>query len=171
MCQVVHLCKHRVKLNFASKSNAFHNYSNMFSLFSPHPGIFGTFNRESYDDWTLPSGEVTNNVYEFLNKYELSGKPQCQLKALEKKTQKKCEDAPSYRCEKFFNEDSSPLAQYFDIIDPEPFWDACIADTKPCGRKVDYSAYCKSVAAFVSLGKSMGQWIEYPASCSKFIRI
>jgi len=131
-------------------------------------GIFGTFNRESYDDWKLPNGQITNNVYDFLNKYELSRKPQCQLKATKQKPQKKCDDAPSYRCQKFFNEHSSPLAQYFDIVDPEPFWDACIEDTKPCGKKVNFNAYCKSVSAFVSFANAINQYPEYPESCVKY---
>jgi len=131
-------------------------------------GIFGTFNRESYDDLKLPTGKLTNNVYEFLNKYELSGKKQCQLKPV-KATKKTCNNPPSYRCQKLFNEASSPLAQYFDIVDPEPFWDACIADTRSCDGKIpSYDAYCKSVAAFFSIGRSMGQWIEYPESCVKY---
>lgn len=106
-----------------------------------------------------------------MNKYELSRKPQCQLKATKQKPQKKCDDAPSYRCQKFFNEHSSPLAQYFDIVDPEPFWDACIEDTKPCGKKVNFNAYCKSVSAFVSFANAIGQYPEYPESCGKSLEI
>merc|ERR1711931_350660 len=42
-------------------------------------GLLGTLNNEAHDDWRLPNNMITNNVNEFMNAYELSGKSQCQL--------------------------------------------------------------------------------------------
>lgn len=128
-------------------------------------GMFGTFNRESYDDWKLPNGKTTHDIYEFINNYELSGKNKCQVKATTKKS--KCNKQPSYKCHQLFKRETSPLANFFETVNPEAFWEACISDTTPCGKKVNYESYCKSVAAFVSVARSNGQWVDYPTECGK----
>jgi len=130
-------------------------------------GIFGTFNRESFDDWKLPEGKITNDIYNFMNSYELSGKGKCQLKAADVKT-KECKQFPSRKCAQLFNEASSPYTKYFETVNPEPFWKACIHDTTPCQKKVKTNDYCKSVSAFVNVARAMGQWIDYPTECSSF---
>lgn len=127
-------------------------------------GIFGTFNRESFDDWRLPEGKITNDIYKFMNSYELSGKAKCQLKS--KKTTQKCKELPSRKCFQLFKEASSPYAKFFETIDP--FFTACVHDTTPCQKKVHHNDYCKSVSAFVSMVRAKGQWIDFPAECSSF---
>lgn len=129
-------------------------------------GIFGTYNRESYDDWKLPNGKVTNDIYKFLNSFELSGKAKCQLKSSSVKPP--CNQPPSSKCARLFSEATSEYAKYFGLINPEPFWQACIYDTTPCDKKVKADDHCKSVSAFVAVARAMGQWIDYPSECSSF---
>merc|ERR550534_3000739 len=40
-------------------------------------GILGTNNRESYDEWRMPNGKVTKDIYDFANSYEVTQSPKC----------------------------------------------------------------------------------------------
>lgn len=127
-------------------------------------GILGTYNRESYDDWKLPNGKVTTNIYEFFNEYETSGKKKCQIKPVTKKP-KACNQAPSAECKEIFKKDSSPYAKHFEDVDPEPFLQSCIIDTSACGKKYNKDSYCKSVTAYAAFTRASGKWIEFLPEC------
>ena len=86
------------------------------------------------------------------------------------KKPKACNRAPSAKCEEIFKNPSSEYAKFFDVINPEPFWQSCIADTSACEKK-NRDSYCKSVAAFASLARASGKWVKFLPECSKYFGI
>jgi len=126
-------------------------------------GLLGTFNRESHDDWRMPNSKISTNINEFANAYELSGNPKCRI-ALETDPKKTCNKPASRRCAKTFKASSSPLAGFFNLVDPAPFMEACKLDTK-CNKKGSMNKHCKVVAAYVAMLRSEGVWVPHPAEC------
>merc|ERR1711881_393591 len=40
-------------------------------------GLLGSNDGESYNDWRLPNGKITNDIYRFANAYEVTGHKKC----------------------------------------------------------------------------------------------
>jgi hypothetical protein len=128
-------------------------------------GLLGTINNEAHDDWRLPNNMITNNINEFVNAYELSGKAQCQLN-LKTDNVKECDGKTSKMCAAYFDADStipSPFNKFFGAADPKPFMEACVRDTK-C-KKSQKKAHCNVVAAYVALLRTKGFWTPQPNEC------
>nr|XP_012148156.1 PREDICTED: apolipophorins [Megachile rotundata] len=80
-------------------------------------GLFGDGNNEPYDDYTLPSGKITESSTEFGNAYKL--KNECpDTTAVHHK-----ERAPI--CTEYFTSQSSSLKSCFNYVNPANYREAC----------------------------------------------
>merc|ERR1712142_268825 len=128
-------------------------------------GLLGTLNNEAHDDWRLPNNMITNNVNEFMNAHELSGKAVCRLN-LKADNQQQCDGKTSKMCAAYFDAESStpsPFAPFFKEVDPKPFMEACVRDTR-C-KKTNKKAHCNVVAAYNALLRTKGFWIPQANEC------
>ncbi|KAL6440757.1 hypothetical protein ACFW04_003301 [Cataglyphis niger] len=82
-------------------------------------GLLGDGNNEPYDDYTLPSGKITESETEFANGYKL--KPDCAaVNAIDHKTQER-----NPVCTEYFTSEKSSLKKCFNYIKPAYYRDAC----------------------------------------------
>lgn len=128
-------------------------------------GLLGTLNNEVHDDWRLPNNMITSNINEFLNAYELSGKAVCKLNP-KADNAKQCDGKTSKMCATYFDAEAttpSPFARFFKEVDPKPFMEACVRDTK-C-KKMNKKAHCGVVAAYNALLRTKGFWIPQANEC------
>jgi len=128
-------------------------------------GLLGTLNNEVHDDWRLPNNMITTNINEFLNAYELSGKAVCKLNP-KADNAKQCDGKTSKMCAVYFDSEAttpSPFARFFQDVDPKPFMEACVRDTK-C-KKMNKKAHCGVVAAYNALLRTKGFWIPQANEC------
>ncbi|XP_043521132.1 apolipophorins isoform X2 [Frieseomelitta varia] len=99
-------------------------------------GIFGDANNEPYDDFTLPSGKITESGAEFGNAYKLKG--ECSEATAVDHTAR----APV--CTDYFTGTATSLKSCFDIVNPAQYRDACdhaVAGNTPAGACIIASAY------------------------------
>ncbi|KAI4494899.1 hypothetical protein M0804_001100 [Polistes exclamans] len=80
-------------------------------------GLLGDGNNEPYDDYTLPSGKITQDGSEFGNAYKLKG--DCPAVTAVKP------GAPTSACAEYFTSSTSPLSSCFKIVDPKNYQVAC----------------------------------------------
>ncbi|XP_012523598.1 apolipophorins [Monomorium pharaonis] len=105
-------------------------------------GLFGDANNEYYDDYTLPSGKITESETEFANGYKL--KPDCPtVNAIDHKT--KHERNPV--CTGYFSGQKSTLKNCFNYVNPTHYRDACDAAANgnpqaPCLLATAYYGRC-----------------------------
>ena len=74
-------------------------------------------NNEAHDDWRLPNNMISNNINEFVNAYELSGKAVCKLN-IKADNVKQCTGKTSKMCAAYFSTESatpSPFAKFFKV--------------------------------------------------------
>ncbi|XP_011144506.2 apolipophorins [Harpegnathos saltator] len=104
-------------------------------------GLLGDGNHECYDDYTLPSGKITESETEFANGYKL--KSDCAaVNAIDHKTQQR-----NPICTEYFSGEKSTLKNCFNYLKPNAYRDACdIAVTTdpqaPCLIATIYNAAC-----------------------------
>merc|ERR1712142_889239 len=131
-------------------------------------GILGTNNRESYDEWRMPNGKVTKDIYDFANSYEVTQSPKC-IAQRPKVSAPACNKKPSARCEALFASKDSQYAHLFNKINPEAFLKACQADTADCESKAaPETAHCNAAAAFVMYSRAQWKYASMPAECNSF---
>merc|ERR1712142_1215696 len=128
-------------------------------------GLLGTLNNEVHDDWRLPNNMITTNINEFVNAYELSGKAECKLNPKTDNV-KQCDGKTSKMCAAYFDAQSttpSPFAKFFGDVNPAPFMEACVRDTK-CKRN-NKKAHCGVVAAYNAILRTKGFWVPQANEC------
>jgi hypothetical protein len=115
-------------------------------------GLLGTYDYEPYTDLTGPTGERLGDVASFANDWEVAKK--CSDKTNRAKIYKLSTE--SRLCSALFKEDSSVLRPAFRIVDPTPFFNACVNDLEAANDAndndddIDYFPFTKpSVAAYV----------------------
>lgn len=127
-------------------------------------GILGTNNRESYDEFKMPNGKVTSDVYELANAYEVTQSPKC-IAQRQKVTAPACNKKPSARCEELF---ASKDSQYAHLkMNTEAFLKACQADSADCDIvAAPETAHCNATAAFVMYARAQWKYASMPAECN-----
>ncbi|XP_023288424.1 apolipophorins, partial [Orussus abietinus] len=118
-------------------------------------GILGDGNNEPWDDFTLPSGKVTENEAEFANAYKLN--PGCPDAATPP-------DDASQRspvCTEYFS-GSSPMSGCFNYVNPAPYRHACDHASQsspegPCLISVAYYGACFEARAPISIPPACGK--------------
>ncbi|XP_043491499.1 apolipophorins [Polistes fuscatus] len=80
-------------------------------------GLLGDGNNEPYDDYTLPSGKITQDGSEFGNAYKLKG--DCPAVTAVKP------GTPTPACAEYFTSPTSSLSSCFKIVDPKNYQLAC----------------------------------------------
>ncbi|XP_071631577.1 apolipophorins [Temnothorax longispinosus] len=104
-------------------------------------GLLGDGNNEYYDDYTLPSGKITESETEFANGYKL--KPDCAaVNAIDHKAKQR-----NPVCTDYFSGQKSPLKKCFNYVHPSHYRDACDAAANgnpeaPCLLATAYYASC-----------------------------
>ncbi|KAL6267909.1 hypothetical protein P5V15_000977, partial [Pogonomyrmex californicus] len=104
-------------------------------------GLLGDGNNEHYDDFTLPSGKITESETEFANGYKL--KPDCAaVNAIDHKTRQR-----NPVCTDYFSGQKSTLKNCFNYVNPTHYRDACDAAANgnpqaPCTLAVAYFSAC-----------------------------
>ncbi|XP_011691522.1 PREDICTED: apolipophorins [Wasmannia auropunctata] len=104
-------------------------------------GLLGDGNNEYYDDYTLPSGKITESETEFANGYKL--KPDCAaVNAIDHKTKQR-----NPVCTDYFSGQKSTLKNCFNYVNPTHYRDACDAAANgnpqaPCLLATAYYATC-----------------------------
>lgn len=126
-------------------------------------GLLGTYNNEAHDEWRMPNNQITSNINEFANAYELSGAAECQLD-LKTDNTKVCDGKISQMCQAYFAGKESPFEPYFSSADPTPFMDACARETK-CKKGNSKKAHCSIVAGYVALLRTRGVWVPQVSEC------
>ncbi|XP_076681659.1 retinoid- and fatty-acid binding glycoprotein apolipophorin isoform X2 [Andrena cerasifolii] len=99
-------------------------------------GLLGDGNNEPYDDYTLPSGKITESATDFGNAYKLKGDCPATT-AVEHKDR-----APV--CTEYFSGQNSPLRSGFNYVSPSEYRVACdhaVAANQPEGPCVIAAAY------------------------------
>ncbi|XP_076762006.1 retinoid- and fatty-acid binding glycoprotein apolipophorin [Xylocopa sonorina] len=99
-------------------------------------GILGDGNNEPYDDFTLPSGKITENAAEFGNAYKV--KPDCPAATVVEHADR----APV--CTEYFTGENSPLSSCFKYVNPAHYRHACdhaVAANTPSGPCIIAGAY------------------------------
>jgi hypothetical protein len=115
-------------------------------------GLLGSNDGEAYNDWRLPNGKITKDIYQLANAYEMTGRKACKATP-EKFRTPACNKKPSPMCTKLFKNDESVFAEAFKTIDPTPFFRACEADTADCKSS---QTHCPTVAAFRKFAENKG---------------
>jgi len=132
-------------------------------------GLLGTNNHESYDEWKMPNGAVTTDVYELANAYEVTQSRKCIAKRDMIKTPA-CNKRPSPRCEALFASKGSQYAELFKKINPEAFLKACQADSSDCDNNAaEETAHCNATAAFVMYARAQWKYAAMPTECNTFV--
>ena len=126
----------------------------------------GTNNHETYDEWKLPNGKLARGINQFANAYEMTSNPECRLSAPNAKI---CNGAPSKRCDDIFKSTTSPYNKVFKFVDPKPFREACMMDTRCVERKDMKTALCNTIGAFTLMARAKGQWVDILPECSKYL--
>ncbi|XP_011871153.1 PREDICTED: apolipophorins [Vollenhovia emeryi] len=104
-------------------------------------GLMGDGNNEYYDDYTLPSGKITESETEFANGYKL--KPDCPaVNAIDHKTKQR-----NSVCTDYFSGQKSSLKNCFSYVNPIHYRDACDVAANgnpqaPCALAIAYYAAC-----------------------------
>ncbi|XP_012266095.2 apolipophorins [Athalia rosae] len=118
-------------------------------------GILGNGNNEPWDDFTLPSGKVTENEGEFGNSFKItSGCPNVQ-------TVDHHAHHHDATCTEFFS-GRSPLSPCFNFVNPGPYRQAC-DHASMAGDKKEGS--CNMAMAYFSVCREAGIATKVPASC------
>lgn len=118
-------------------------------------GLLGDGNNEPYDDYTLPSGKITESDTEFANGYKL--KPDCAaVNAIDHKSQH------NPVCTEYFTSEKSALKNCFNYVKPAHYRAACdfAANANP-------QAPCLLAAAYYSACYYKRVYgISIPAACT-----
>ena len=131
-------------------------------------GLLGTNNKEVYDEWKMPDGKVTTDIYELANAYEVTQKTKCIAKPKTVRAPA-CNKRPSRRCEELFASKDSQFSRLFDKINPEAFLKACQADSSDCDSSFDYeTAHCNATAAFVMYARAQWNYAAMPQDCNQY---
>merc|ERR1719494_12425 len=69
-------------------------------------GLLGTHNNEQYDEFTLPTGELTSNIAAFANAWEITKAPACRIRE-DANLVPLCSKKASPRCEELLNSNTS----------------------------------------------------------------
>ncbi|XP_014488121.1 PREDICTED: apolipophorins [Dinoponera quadriceps] len=129
---VVVMCTHKTTMICAIEVSGFYN--------GRIRGLFGDGNNEHHDDYTLPSGKITESETEFANGYKL--KPDCPaVNAIDHKQRNPI-------CTEYFSGQKSSLKRCFNYVNPSAYRDACdkAASTNPqapCQIAVAYNGACE----------------------------
>lgn len=104
-------------------------------------GLLGDGNNEHYDDYTLPSGKITESETEFANGYKL--KSDCAAVNAIDHTAKQRNPV----CTDYFSGQKSTLKNCFNYVNPTHYRDACDAAANgnpqaPCSLAVAYYSAC-----------------------------
>ncbi|XP_018393503.1 PREDICTED: apolipophorins [Cyphomyrmex costatus] len=119
-------------------------------------GLLGDGNNEHYDDYTLPSGKITESETEFANGYKL--KADCPaVNAIDHKTKQR-----NPVCTDYFSGQKSTLKNCFNYVNPTHYRDACDAAANgnpqaPCLLATAYYASCYDKRVFE---------INIPSTCT-----
>ncbi|KAK3755617.1 hypothetical protein QZH41_017617, partial [Actinostola sp. cb2023] len=131
-------------------------------------GLLGTNNNEYHDEMMRPSGKVAKNVLDFVNSWEVTKDPRCQIKKAIKPKHKCTVSKYVHRCRDLFKDLKSPFAPFFNIIKPKPFMQACEEDYRICDSYTPKDMkHCNVSATYVELLKMKGQWVDYLPECGR----
>jgi len=130
-------------------------------------GLLGTNNNEGHDDMMLPTGKITENEIDFVNSWEATKDPKCQITKPIKP--KKCNPSKYiHRCSDLFKSLKSPLAPFFSTIDPKPFKQACEQDYETCKSNTPKDMkHCNVTATYIELLRMKGKWVDHLPECGR----
>jgi len=130
-------------------------------------GLLGTNNNEGHDDMMKSTGQLTENLIDFVNSWEATKDPKCQI--MRQRKPKKC--SPSkyiHRCNDLFKSLKSPLAPFFNILNPKPFKLACEQDYMRCNTNMPKDMkHCNVSATYTELLRMKGQWVDHLPECGR----
>lgn len=128
--------------------------------YSKTQGLLGNLDTEHFNELIKPDGTIASSLIDFANSYEVTGLTNCQIPLDETAPEDpSCYDEDKTdlesKCDDLFNEESY-LSPLFDIINPQPFLEACKEHAKKCGPSLDI------VNPYVTLGRLEGIFITIP---------
>lgn len=125
-------------------------------------GLLGNGNAEPFDDYTLPSGKITENTAEFGNAYKSSTKAACAQVA---EVDHHSHAHSSEICGNFFSSDSS-LRYCFFFVDKQNYREACEHAIDTAGdNKLDVA--CNIALMYASTCRREGIPVKAPSECRK----
>ncbi|XP_031551894.1 apolipophorins-like [Actinia tenebrosa] len=131
-------------------------------------GLLGTNNGEISDEWRSPLGKnrTVLEFEKFLNSWLVSKDSECYIRRPVQRQQ--CQPKESSRCEELLKSKMSPFQKCFDVIDPKPFFEACIKDvTSSCETsEPERMSHCNVSAAYVRACVKNGVDISVPIQCA-----
>ena len=111
---------------------------------------------------------IASSLLEFVNSWEVTRDPECQLTYIETERAKCAETSYIQRCRALFKDKESPLGHLKSVVDPEPFIKACEIDYKDCESQTPKDMkHCNTTAAYVELVRLQGEWADYLPECGE----
>ena len=104
--------------------------------FATTAGLLGVYNNEPYDDWTMPSGEIADNIEDFLASWRIDS-------GLSKDEATRRVGGGRPCLKDHFSSVRSALMPCFGTIDPVPFEELCSAIGEPCHAEAAYIEICR----------------------------
>ena len=132
-----------------------------------YAGLLGTNNNEDHDEMIKPNNKPAENLYDFVNSWEITKNKRCRVS---KRTAKKglCHNKRTLRCRQIFKESTSPFARFFKTINPKPFREACKYDYRVCDDNSPKDLkHCNASAAYVEALRMRGEYVNYLPECGK----
>ncbi|XP_066269327.1 mucin-6-like [Branchiostoma lanceolatum] len=123
-------------------------------------GMCGNFNNNPNDDFTTRNHDQVSNGLFFGNSWKVSSACPDQLKVISP-----CEHNPHregwarQHCSIILNKQL--FASCHSVVDPKPYYDACVYDTCACDSGGDCECFCTAVAAFAEKCSQYGFHVRW----------
>ncbi|XP_072045546.1 uncharacterized protein [Amphiura filiformis] len=129
-------------------------------------GLFGTYDYQAKNDFTLPNNEVTDTIDRFTRNWEVSTACSTTTNRADKCTDNSPASEQNSLCQKTFLSMESGFRPLFDLVDPEPFYQMCVNDM--CGLTTEEERkehICEVIKAYLS--QAPASPIPMPPHCIK----
>ncbi|XP_038049527.1 uncharacterized protein LOC119723087 [Patiria miniata] len=117
-------------------------------------GLLGNLDREARTDRIKPNGENATSLIDFINAYETTDRPQCQITRYNHPASdilgcnEENRNILKAQCAEYFSEDNSPLQAAFEMLSPTEWKQECISHAEEC-RDI-----CALTFGYVELARS-----------------
>ncbi|CAH1244201.1 CTD-3088G3.8 [Branchiostoma lanceolatum] len=134
--------------------------------FGKTAGLFGIYNNEVNDEFTMSDGAKTQDLLQFTNSWDVS--KSCRKNRNKART---CAPGPQDSraegvCGQMFKDQSSPLRRCFNIVDVTPYHDMCKSDVCENQNSLHPETLpCNVTAAYIEQCRKAGVPLTMPSKC------
>jgi hypothetical protein len=129
-------------------------------------GLFGTYDYQAKNEFTLPNNEVTDDIDRFTRNWDVSTNCGTTTSRAQICTNVDPASEKNQLCQRAFLNNTSPFRPLFDVVDPEPFYKMCVNDMCNLETEAERLEHvCETYKAYLSQRSDFP--IAMPSHCIK----